>query len=125
MAEENKKEVPILNNDAHQLALEWIKQIITLSSGIIVLSATFITSIFKQLNWSIWILIISWVSLLLSIVYGLNTISVMIQSRIDQDDEWHSGCGRAYAKAAKLFFIAGIFLFGIFALINFLISKNV
>lgn len=86
MAKKKKDEVS-LNNDAHRLAIEWIKQLITLSSGIIVLSATFITTIFELINWSIWLLIISWVALLLSIVNGLNSISVIIQSRINQDNE--------------------------------------
>lgn len=116
-----KKEEMALNNDAHRLAIDWIKQLITLSSGIIVLSVTFITTIFDQINWSIWLLISSWVALLLSIIYGLNSISVIIQSRVNQDDEWHSGHGRNYAKAAKWLFTTGISLFVIFAIINFLI----
>ncbi len=110
------------NNDAHQIALEWIKQIITLSSGIIVLSATFISSIFTQLNWSIWLLIASWMLLLSSIIFGLNTISAITYSRIHQDDSWSSGKGKNYAKAAKGLFLAGISMFVIFALINFLIT---
>lgn len=110
------------NDDAHKVALEWIKQIITLSSGIIVLSATFISSIFNQLNWSIWLLIISWVLLLLSIVFGLNTISTITYSRIHHDDSWSSGKGKNYACAAKWLFMAGISIFVIFALINFLIT---
>ena len=51
-------------NDAHHVALEWIKQIITLSTGVIALSATFITQILKMPNWTVWLLIISWLLLL-------------------------------------------------------------
>jgi hypothetical protein len=107
------------NNDAHIVALEWIKQIITLSSGIIVLSATFLKTIFAQLNWSVFLLIASWILLLLSIIFGLKTISQITASRINQDDDWFY---ENESKATKFLFIVGIFLFVIFAIINFLIT---
>ncbi|MFC2141247.1 hypothetical protein ACFLQP_03010, partial [Acidobacteriota bacterium] len=110
------------NNDAHNIALEWIKQIITLSTGIIVLSATFITTIFNKLNWSIGLLIISWILLLLAIIFGLETISVITNSRIHQDMLWTKGSGKKKIKATKWLFINGISFFIVFALINFYIQ---
>lgn len=112
----------VKKDDAHEVALEWLKQIITLSSGIIVLSATFIGTIFKQMNWSIWLLVLSWVLFLVSIVFALETISVITQSRIEENQEWSKGKGRVYAKVAKWLFLTGIFLFILFALFNFLFS---
>lgn len=109
-------------DDAYEVALEWLKQIITLSSGFIVLSATFISSVFKQLNWSIWFLIGSWLSFLVSIIFSLETISVITQSRIDSNKEWSMGRGKTYAKVAKWFFISGILIFIIFTIFNFLTS---
>lgn len=109
-------------NEAHKIALEWIKQIIALSTGIIVLSATFITEIFTKLNLSIWLLIFSWVLLLLSVIFGLETISVITASRIHDDDHWTSGSGQKKALATKWLFFSGIALFVIFALINFFIT---
>jgi len=107
------------NNDAHKIALEWIKQIITLSSGIIVLSATFIKTIFKQMNWTVFLLIISWILLLLSIILGLKTISQIVRSRMNQNDDWYYD---NEGKVTRCLFVAGIFVFVIFALINFLIT---
>jgi len=111
-------------DDAHEVALEWLKQIITLSSGIIVLSATFISTIFNQINWSFWLLVSSWLSFLVSIIFALETISVITQSRIEGNQEWSKGHGRIYAKIAKWLFMAGIFLFIIFALFNFLMTTT-
>ncbi len=109
------------NNDAHIVALEWIKQIITLSSGIIVLSATFLNTIFKQLNWSVSILIVSWLLLLSSIIFGLKTISQITRSRIEQNDDWFY---ENEGKITKFLFITGIVLFVIFATFNFFIAMN-
>jgi len=107
------------NNDAHNVALEWIKQIITLSTGVIALSATFMTHILKTPNWTVWLLILSWILLLLAIILGLETISVITNSRIHQNNDWTSESGRKKAKAGKYSFILGICFFALFALINF------
>jgi hypothetical protein len=107
-------------NDAHSVAIEWLKQVITLSSGIIVLSGTFLSSVFKQLNWSIWLLMGSWLFLLGSIILSLETISVITQSRIQGNQDWSKRPGRIYAGLAKLFFILGIGIFIFFALVNFI-----
>jgi hypothetical protein len=111
-------------NDAHNVALEWLKQIITLSSGIIVLSATFIGSIFKKLNWSVSLLVLSWVLFVLAIVFALETMSVITQSRISGNQEWIKGRGRNYARDAKRLFIAAVSVFMVFTLINFFISAS-
>ena len=111
------------NNDAHNVALEWIKQIITLSTGVIALSATFITQIVKAPNWTVWLLIISWLLLLLAIILGLETISVITNSRIHQNNDWTTGSGRKKAKVDKWSFVLGICFFALFALINFLLEN--
>lgn len=112
------------NNDAHKVALEWVKQIITLSTATVVFSGTFVTQIFKHLNWSLWLLVISWLLLVSAIIFCLETISMITNSRIYQDDLWTSASGRSKAKASKWLFILGIFFFVVFAIINFYIHTT-
>ena len=45
------------DGDAHNVALEWLKQIITLSSGVVVISSAFVKSLFDKPSWTILILL--------------------------------------------------------------------
>jgi hypothetical protein len=113
MGDNNDKEI---NNDAHTIALELLKQIITLSSGIIVLSATFIKDIFSNPFYVFIPLFLSWIVFSIAIIYALNCIDGITQSRIENDDRWKKGATKNEAGYAKTFFIIGIIVFMIFAL---------
>lgn len=108
--------------DAHLIALEFLKQLITLSSGVLALSAAFIENFFPASLLQSMFLFTSWVCLALSIYFGLQAISEIVQSRLMPGLSWSDGPGRKYAAASKNFFITGIILFAVFAFISFLFS---
>ncbi len=110
--------------DAHQVALEFLKQLITLSSGVLALSAAFIENFLPASLWQSVFLFISWVCLALAIYFGLQAISEIVQSRLMPGLNWANGPGRRYAAASKNFFVLGIILFAVFAFISFLISST-
>jgi hypothetical protein len=110
--------------DAHQIALEFLKQLITLSSGVLALSAAFIENFLPASLWQAIILFTAWVCLALSIYFGLQAISEIVQSRLMPGLPWANGPGRRYAAASKNFFVAGITLFAVFAFISFLFSNT-
>lgn len=110
--------------DAHLIALEFLKQLITLSSGVLALSAAFIENFLPASPIQSILLFTSWVCLALSIYFGLQAISEIVQSRLMPGLSWADGIGRTYAGASKYFFIAGIVFFAIFAFVSFLFSNT-
>lgn len=92
-------------------AVEYLKQIITLSSGILALSATFLASGALTSWHEITFLLLAWASLGISVFFSLETISAIIQSGINSDHQWHKNPGKRSATIAKHSFIAGLFLF--------------
>jgi len=110
-------------NKPEEVALEFTKQLITLSSGVIVLSGTFIEKIADLELLLIILLGLSWIILLVSIFCGLETISAIIKSRLDNNDNWSTGYGRTSAQLSKYCFTAGISFFVVFAIISIL-QKN-
>jgi hypothetical protein len=109
-------------SDAHQVALELMKQLITLASGVIAISATFIEKFPTR-----WVLLpllaMSWAALLSCVFFSLQTISAVVKSRLDGDVEWSKGWGQRYARSSKYAFLVGIFLFASFAFISFVFVK--
>lgn len=108
--------------DAHQIALELMKQIITLGSGVVALSATFLEK-FEICTVSLALLALSWSSLLFSIFFGLQTISAIVKSRLNTEHDWSTGDGQRYARYSKYAFIVGIVLFAAFAFTSFLMAR--
>jgi hypothetical protein len=102
-------------SDAHKIALELMKQLITLSSGILALSATFIGQFKTESLILKIVLMISWISLALAVFFGLQTISAIVKSRLNSDFDWSTGEGKTYASASKYSFLAGIIFFAGFA----------
>jgi hypothetical protein len=103
------------DNDAAQIALEYIKQVITLGAGMLALSGTFIEKLVKEIAYYTLLLPIAWILLLLSIYYGLETISTIIKSKLDQDEnEWSRGHGLRCASICKKCFVGGIAVFLLF-----------
>ncbi len=105
-------------DDAHIIALEWLKHLITLSSSIIVLSGSLVGIILDNPNWSLWILFSSWILFISVILLCLETISTITYSRINGNNNWTDGTGKNMALASKWLFIIAIVLFVIFAGIN-------
>jgi hypothetical protein len=101
---------------AMDMALELVKQIITLASGILVLSATFLPNIKSLTSIPLGILLLSWITLIISIVLGIQTISAFVQNKLDNSDEWAEGSGKKYAKWCRNLFIIGISIFVFFAI---------
>ena len=114
--------IPSGQNDAHKIALELLKQLITLSSGVLALSATFIKEFASVPIYLIIVLIVAWACLIASILFGLQSISAIVKSRLNPDFDWSEGTGKWTAAASKYAFVAGISFFALFALL-FLVLK--
>ena len=107
-----------MTSGAHKIAMELMKQLITLASGVLVLSATFLERL-KEVPAYLFIpLAMSWIVLIVTILFGLETISVIVKSCLRKDDAWSEGRGRISAKISKYSFVIGITLFAIFAFLS-------
>ena len=113
--DESNANSPQAGKNADEAALELMKQLITLASGVLALSAAFIDKLPKTSKPFLVLLALSWISLITSLVFGLQTISAIVKSRIDSDDEWADGKGRKYGRVSRHSFLIGIGLFVAFA----------
>ena len=94
---------------ASDAALELIKHLITLSSGVLALSATFVTRITDDANrWTLLLLGVAWLALTVSVVAGLQAVSAIVKSRLDGNEEWSIGYGKGAAIASKYAFVVGL-----------------
>lgn len=106
-------------NKADEVALELMKQLITLSAGVLALTATFIDKLPKGPSYMLIALLVSWLALVFSLYCGLETISVIVKSRLDGDARnWSQGAGKIYAICCKYGFIIGIVVFAVFAFVS-------
>jgi hypothetical protein len=103
------------NKDASTAALEFAKHLITLSSGIVALSATFVSDFVDAPRWSLYILFLAWLCLAASVFGGLKTLSGIIQSRLLDTDDWSTGRRAGWAKLSRWSFLVGMALFAGFA----------
>lgn len=110
-------------NGAESVARDLLKQLITLAAGVLALSATFIEKIAPLPTPLLIVLAGSWLALITSVFCGLQTMSIMVKSKINSDDEWSKGRGRRYAQISKYGFVVGIALFAAFAML--LLSSQV
>lgn len=112
------------DSDGHQVALEFLKQLITLSSGVLALSATFIGQ-FKTTSLPLLcLLVLSWLLLASAVFLGLQAISTIVKSRVQGDTEWFYGTGQRYQAWSKALFVLGLLTFAVFALVNLLASAK-
>lgn len=112
------------NGSPADTALELMKQLITLSSGVLALSATFIGEFSTQSLMLIAVLGLAWLALILAVLAGLETISAIVKSRLDDNDKWSTGYGKNAALVSKYGFVIGLTLFAIFALITLATSET-
>ena len=103
------------NNSASDAALDLLKQLITLASGVLALSATFLGKFGSFNALSIGALSLSWFTLMICVGAGLQAISAIVKSRMDDTDAWGSGYAKKAGQISKWCFGIGIFLFVIFA----------
>ena len=112
------------SSKADDAALDLIKQLITLASGVLALSATFIEKI-GPLSWQLLTLLgLSWLSLIISVIGGIQTMSVIVKSRPDGNDTWSAGTGKIYGRVSKFGFVLGIALFVVFAFFLLIRMRN-
>ena len=103
--------------EALPIALELMKQLITLSTGVLALSAAFLDKFRVSNPWDYLPLILSWAFLIASLIAVLNVISAMVQSRLKPEREWHTGRAKTLGRISKVTFVLGLSSFGLFALI--------
>ena len=103
--------------DSIKLVQDITKQLITLASGILVLSATFLSDIIRSPSSSI-LLTLSWTSITLSIVAGLLTLSSLVNNLKKNIYEAFRKETTLPAIFQWVFFVSGIVLFWIFIVVN-------
>jgi hypothetical protein len=102
--------------------LEWTKQITTLGTGTLVLSATFITDILKGKIEYDWILIVSWVLFAISAVLGIfvmGNMCFLFSSRNKETPSIYNLTTRILAIIHFVTFAVGLIGFVFFASFNF------
>lgn len=95
---------------AADAALELMKQLITLSSGVLALSAAFIEKLEPVGPWYVGALLLAWVALVVALIAALETISAIVKSRLKPEFDWSIGRGRTAAAISKYSFVIGIVL---------------
>ena len=106
------------SKDAVYLAQDITKQIITLTTGVLVLSATFVKIFITSSPDYFIILISAWSLLTLSIVGGLFTLSSMVNNLKNNKYEPFSKHTTIPAITQWISFILGFILFWIFVALN-------
>ena len=96
---------------AAEAALELLKQLITLSSGALAVSATFANQFSVPLPWAA-LLPVAWLSLIVSTIAALKSISAIVKSRLRPEHDWSTGIGKTYASWSQWSFVVGIGLIG-------------
>lgn len=121
MAGHAKGDTPVAPDDlprpdragAAEVALELLKQLITLSSGALALSATFATEFRGQFPFTL-VLPASWAAFVVSIITALRAISTIVQSKLRPEHDWSSGKGKRNAAVSRRTFVLGLALLGVF-----------
>ena len=101
--------------DASQAALEFAKHLITLSSGVIAVSAAFVAAFGDVEIWTLPILLVAWALLTVSIVGSLDTTSRIVMSRMNNVDDWSTETGLIAARLSRWCFLLGLLTFALFA----------
>lgn len=117
------------NNDSSEVihaSLEWSKQITTLASGTLVLSATFVKDIFKGTVHLDWLLISSWVTFSICAVTGvlfMGSLCHLFSNRCTGAKSIYDPGIRFVANIHLFSFIIGLVLFVVFTSYNFINCK--
>jgi hypothetical protein len=120
MAVANQSDDPTPNQDkADDISLDLIKQMITLSSGVLALSATFIEKFATPRLNLIGLLAVAWLLLLLAVYAGVQAMSAMVQVWAHPEFDWVRDQLIRYARTSKYCFAVGIACFAVFAFSSF------
>lgn len=109
---------PPSGSNADEAALELMKQLITLASGVLALGAAFVDKLPKSPKFFLAFLFLSWIALILSLIFGLKTISAIVKSRLESNDDWSRSPGRTFGRVSQFSFLIGIGLFATFAFLS-------
>jgi len=107
---------------ADATALDLIKQLITLSSGVLALSATFIEKFTTSRMYLMLLLAVAWLLLMVSIYAGLQAMSALVQASLHPEFTWVREHLVRYARISKYCFALGISCFALFAYTSFLVT---
>lgn len=103
------------NTEASKTGLELMKQIATLASAVLVLSGTFAGTMLPVPPYVLILLGLSWLILVLALLCSIQSMSAIVQSQMDNSNEWHSGSARKWGTAAKWLFVSGVAVLMVFA----------
>ena len=119
------------NGDSKEVinvVLEWSKQITTLASGTLVLSATFVKDIFQGTVLHQWALVSSWLLFALSAIFGiilLGNICFLFSNQNEEPPSIYNGATRIIALIHCCSFGIGLALFFYFASYNFISTNKI
>jgi hypothetical protein len=120
----NSNKIPDVKK-ADEAALELMKQLITLAAGVLVLSVTFTEKFSCEYVLLFVLLGIAWLALIVSVLFGLQTISAIVKSRLKPEYDWSEGYGKKSAMVSKYSFVIGLALFAIFGFITLVFGSEV
>jgi hypothetical protein len=112
------------NKEAGETALELMKQLITLSSGVLALSAAFLDKFRVESRLEYVPLLLSWTLLIAALIAALDTISAIVKSYLTPEHKWHTGRGYTSARISKWTFVLGLICFGVFGLVTTLSTDS-
>ena len=104
--------------DSIKIVQDITKQLITLASGILALSATFLRSIVGSSPTAICLICTSWILITASIVFGILTLSSLVNKLKNNKYEPFATPTTIPAIIQWVTFIAGITFFWIFVIVN-------
>ncbi len=99
---------------AQEATQDFLKLIISLASGVLALSVTFIAKFFEGAGSAIFILFTSWVLLALSIYFGIRSLTILTRCIMNDTEKWWNQIVGS-ARGCWWCFQAGIFALIIFA----------
>jgi hypothetical protein len=102
------------NTSALGFAQDLNKLLISLSSGVIAISAAFAERLSTGVGLAILFLILSWLSLTISIFFGINSLSKVLHSKKTNVENWHDLIYPPLRKSNWFFFI-GVALLIVYA----------
>ena len=109
-----------------EIVLELMKQLITLSAGVLALSATFLQRLGDVSIILLSLLALSWLALTAALYFGLQTIAAVVEARMNEDQSENDLPEDVKKRSliSKYGFLAGIILFAAFAFASLITAKQ-
>ena len=105
MSEESDPTMP----QAQKSASDLVKLLISLASGVLALSATFIEKLSAGASWVVILLYLSWLALLVSIFFGVRTLSKLVHAQQTGTPRWGEMIFPSMRRC-WVFFLSGVVL---------------